>query len=484
VIDTILVIVYFVVIFVIGVLMYRRSRNYDDYLVAGRKFNAFFIAMTIAAGISSATVGVAGLGYSFGMVGAWFFIMLALGAWILLFTVAGRLRALAQYSLIDVFNMRYDARARVTLSILGTIAYVILLSIGFVGGGQVLKSLFNIPLFPAMLIMAVPFITYTALGGLWASAVTNIIKFSILCVGLVILVSFAISRAGGWAHLTATLPPGSFNLFSAGAWPFVWAFFWVMTLSMWVAADIYQLVFSAKDARAAKVGLSFAGVIIALVGLAAAFIGMGASVIFPKIDPEAAMPTLAATLAPGLRGLVAIAMLSGSAIAVVIFQIVAATQLVRGIWPQKQMSMNKVRWISALMGMLGLLFAWLDPNVVSLTELTFRIFIPATFIPNPGRFLLEKGDRGRRAAFLLGRSGGIGNVAPPSAADADCASGLMVRAGLHRSCRIVCRAGRGEFPFQAIPCRKVAAVHASALADVTACMWATNLDRKHEVFYQ
>ena len=202
-IDTILVVVYFVVIFVIGVLMYRRSRNYDDYLVAGRKFNAFFIAMTIAAGISSATVGVAGLGYSFGMVGAWFFIMLAVGAWILLFTVAGRLRALAQYSLIDVFHMRYDARARVTLSILGTIAYVILLSIGFVGGGQVLKSLFNIPLFPAMLIMAVPFITYTALGGLWASAVTNIIKLCILCAGLVILVSFAISRAGGWAHLTA-----------------------------------------------------------------------------------------------------------------------------------------------------------------------------------------------------------------------------------------------------------------------------------------
>jgi solute:Na+ symporter, SSS family len=389
-IDTILVVVYFVVIFVIGVLMYRRSRNYDDYLVAGRKFNAFFIATTIAAGISSATVGVAGLGYSFGMVGAWFFIMLAVGAWILLFTVAGRLRALAQYSLIDVFNMRYDARARVAVAILGTIAYVILLSIGFVGGGQVLKSLFDIPLFPAMLIMAVPFITYTALGGLWASAVTNIIKFCILCVGLVVLVSFAISKAGGWAHLSAALPPGSFNLFSAGAWPFVWAFFWVMTLSMWVAADIYQLVFSAKDARAAKVGLGFAGIVIALVGLAAAFIGMGASVSFPKIDPEAAMPTLAAALAPGLRGLVAIAMLSGSAIAVVIFQIVAATQLVRGIRPRKQMGIGRVRWISALMGVLGLLVAWLNPNVVSLTELTFRIFIPATFIPTLAAFYWKR----------------------------------------------------------------------------------------------
>ena len=47
-----------------------------------------------------------------------------------------------------------------------------------------MQSVFNIPLFPAMLIMAVPFIAYTALGGLWASGVTNIIKLIILAVGL------------------------------------------------------------------------------------------------------------------------------------------------------------------------------------------------------------------------------------------------------------------------------------------------------------
>lgn len=385
-IDPALVIAYFVVIFIIGIIMYRRSRNYDDYLIAGRKFNAFFIAVTIAAGISSATLGVAGLGYSFGLAGAWFFIMLAVGAWILLFTVAGRLRALAQYSLTDIFNLRYDARCRVTIAILGTIAYVILLSIGFVGGGMVLQSIFNIPLFPAMLIMAVPFITYTALGGLWASAVTNIIKFIILAAGVLILVPTAISRAGGWSKLSAALPKGSFNLFSSDAMLFVWAFFWVMTLSMWVAADIYQLVFSAKNERTAKVGLSFAGILIALIGVGAAFIGMSARVVFPNISPETAMPALANTLAPGLRGLVAIAMLGGSAIAVVIFQIVAATQLVRGIWPGTRIGMNRIRWLSALMGVIGLIFAALIPNVISLTELTFRIFIPATFIPTLAAF--------------------------------------------------------------------------------------------------
>jgi SSS family solute:Na+ symporter len=42
------------------------------------------------------------------------------------------------------------------------------------------------------------------------------------------------------------------------------------------------------------------------------------------------------------------------------------------------------------MGVLGLLFAWLDPNVVSLTELTFRIFIPATFIPTLAAFYWKR----------------------------------------------------------------------------------------------
>ena len=232
-IDGAIVIGYIVAIFIVGIMIYRRSRNYDDYLIAGRKLNVFFIAVTLTAMISSATLGVAGLGYSFGLTGAWFFIMLGVGAWILLFTVAGRLRALAQYSITDIFELRYNSHARIIVAIIGTLAYISLLSIGFVGGGQMLQSIFDIPLFPAMLIMAVPFIIYTALGGLWASAITNIIKFLVLVVGLLVLIITVILRAGGLENLSAALPSGSHNPFSSDALLFVWAFFWVMTLSMW-----------------------------------------------------------------------------------------------------------------------------------------------------------------------------------------------------------------------------------------------------------
>ncbi len=402
-IDRLLVIAYIVAMFVIGIINYRRSRIYDEYFIAGRKFSPFFIVITLAAGISSATMAVVTLGYQVGMAGAWFFISLGIGAWILLFTIAGRLRSLSQYSLTDIFEMRYGPAARVVIAILGTISYTILLSIGFVGGGYVIQSVFNINLILAMLIVAVPFITYTALGGLWASAVTNIVKFFILVVGVIILIPAGIHSAGGLNALTRAVPTGTFNLFSPDALIMAFGFFWVLTLSMWVAADIYQLVFSTKNIRTAKIGLGVAGFLIIVLGLMAAFIGLTVSVSFPNINPNDAMTTLATTLVPGLRGVVFVALLAGSAIAVVMYQLVAATLLVRGIWPKTNVSMNRIRLISAGIGVVGLIFAIRGTSIESLTLWTFRIIVPATFVPTLAAFYWKRvTTTGALASSILG----------------------------------------------------------------------------------
>ncbi|MCP8308489.1 MAG: hypothetical protein H3Z53_07080 [archaeon] len=402
-IDWAIVFAYIALMFIIGITMYKRSGAYDDYLIAGRKFNALYIALTLAAMISSATLGVSGLGYSFGLSGAWFFIMLGIGAWILFFTIAGRLRVLAQYAITDIYELRYDARCRVLITVLGVFAYITLLSIGFVGGGHVLGGIFDIPLIIAMLIIAIPFITYTALGGIWASAVTNIVKFLILIVGLAILIPTALSGAGGWEKVVTTLPPDAFNLFSNLGLLSIWAFFWLMTLSFWVAADIYQMLFAAKSVRTARVGLVLSGILIIIIGMAAAIIGMLASVQFPGILPEEAAPRVALTLPTGLSGLVSVALLSGSAIAVVIFQIVAATLLIRGIWPKAKLSMNKIRAISAIMGGAGFVIAAIFPDIIFLVELTFRIMIPATFVTVLAAFYWKRATAaGAFASSLIG----------------------------------------------------------------------------------
>jgi SSS family solute:Na+ symporter len=135
----------------------------------------------------------------------------------------------------------------------------------------------------------------------------------------------------------------------------------------------------------------------------AAFIGMSASVSFPNINPNDAMTTLATTLNPGLRGFVFIALLAGSAIAVVMYQLVAATLLVRGIWPKTKVSMNRVRLISAGIGVVGLIFATQGASIESLTLWTFRIIIPASFVPTLAAFYWKRvTTTGALASSILG----------------------------------------------------------------------------------
>jgi SSS family solute:Na+ symporter len=135
----------------------------------------------------------------------------------------------------------------------------------------------------------------------------------------------------------------------------------------------------------------------------AAFIGMSASVSFPNANPNDAMTNLATTLGPGLRGLVFVALLAGSAIAVVMYQLVAATLLVRGIWPKTKVSMNRVRLISAGIGVVGLIFAIQGASIESLTLWTFRIIIPASFVPTLAAFYWKRvTTAGALASSILG----------------------------------------------------------------------------------
>ena len=115
------------------------------------------------------------------------------------------------------------------------------------------------------------------------------------------------------------------------------------------------------------------------------------------------MTTLAMTLGPGLRGLVFVALLAGSAIAVVMYQLVAATLLVRGVWPKTKVSMNRVRLLSAGIGVVGLIFATQGASIESLTLWTFRIIIPASFVPTLAAFYWKRvTTTGALASSILG----------------------------------------------------------------------------------
>src|SRR5687767_16025360 len=96
----------------------------DDFLVAGRSLPAHVLVFTLlSTWIGSGSLfGGAGLGYRSGFSALW----QAAGAWVgiaLIYFIAPRVRRLAQYTVPDILERTYGARARVLGTVTTVIAY-------------------------------------------------------------------------------------------------------------------------------------------------------------------------------------------------------------------------------------------------------------------------------------------------------------------------------------------------------------------------
>ena len=73
-------------------------------------------------------------------------------------------------------------------------------------------------------------ITYTALGGLWGSAVTNLIHCTVVILGLSVVGVMALDDLGGWAEVTRkvdlALASAAPPVDSASWWSFVGLGWW------------------------------------------------------------------------------------------------------------------------------------------------------------------------------------------------------------------------------------------------------------------
>ena len=67
-----IIIVYFLIVIGLGISSYRKHWRLEEYMAAGRKYSTFFITGSLLATIigGSATIGLAGLGFSRGLSGA------------------------------------------------------------------------------------------------------------------------------------------------------------------------------------------------------------------------------------------------------------------------------------------------------------------------------------------------------------------------------------------------------------------------------
>ena len=304
---------YAIIVFYLGLMLYlgyrgwRMSKSSDDYLVAGRRLGYGMYTACLAAVVlgGASTVGSAKLGYQFGISGMWMVFMIGLGITALGLFLTSKLANLRVISISEMLELRYDQSARLISAVIMAAYATMIAVIQVIAIGTILNAMLGWGMTTGMLAGGVVVVTYTFLGGMWSVSMTDAIQFTLMTIGTLLMLPIGFRAVGGWQGLRDSLPEAHFQLDAIG-YDTIFAFFLLFFLGLLIGQDIWQRVFTAKDAQIARRGTIFAGLYCLLYAIATAFIGMIAAAKFANLqDPQMAYATVAVEILPaGVTGLV------------------------------------------------------------------------------------------------------------------------------------------------------------------------------------
>jgi SSS family solute:Na+ symporter/sodium/proline symporter len=228
-------------------------RDQQDFMVGGRKVSTFLMITTLIATWTGAgsLIGGAGLAYRQGFSELW----MSVGAWIailIVYKLAGRVRHIAEYTLPDILEDRYNSAARFFGSLALIIGCTTIVGYQLKGGALVLEIIAGIPWEKGVEIMAVGIILLTALAGMKSIVSLDLLNGILILIAILIAVPLLYFDIGGYEAVKTALPAGHLSLF--GGRNIIWAaavFFPVFFLLLG-EPTMYQKFFSTKNEVSAK----------------------------------------------------------------------------------------------------------------------------------------------------------------------------------------------------------------------------------------
>ncbi|MGQ9372248.1 sodium/proline symporter PutP [Acinetobacter tandoii] len=217
---------YIIAMVFIGLMAYRATNNFDDYILGGRSLGSFVTALSAGASDMSGwlLMGLPGAIFLSGLSEMWIGIGLIIGAWLNWLLVAGRLRVHTEVqhnalTLPDYFSNRFNDHKKV-LRIVSACVILIFFAIycasGMVAGARLFESMFGMSYTTALWVSAIATISYVFIGGFLAVSWTDTIQATLMIFALILTPIVALLSFSDTQELTMALEaarPQAMNLF-------------------------------------------------------------------------------------------------------------------------------------------------------------------------------------------------------------------------------------------------------------------------------
>ena len=309
-IDTLVIFVFSAFVLCIGLVFARTGKNLKSFFAGGESvpwvigglslFMSFFSAGTFVAWGSIA--------YNHGWVAITIQWTMCIGAIVSGLYLAPLWKSTGNLTAAEFIKERLGATVQktyiyifmlVSLFIKGTVLYPV---------AKLVSMSLGYPIVPSTIVLGLFMIAYTAVGGLWAVMVTDILQFVILTAAVMIILPLSFDETGGVSNFQSNAPDGFFDLLNG---EFTFGFVAAFTLyhifyigGNWTFVQRYTSVTNKKSAK--KVAFLFAGLY-----LISPVIWMLPPMIYKTINPaltgldteNAYLMICKLVLPPGLLGL-------------------------------------------------------------------------------------------------------------------------------------------------------------------------------------
>jgi SSS family solute:Na+ symporter len=262
-----------------------------------------------------------------------------------------------------------------------------------------------------MLVGGLVVLIYTFLGGMWSVSLTDTVQFILMTVGIFfVMLPIGWGAVGGWQTLSGQLPVSHLRLDTIG-YETIFSYFLLFFLGLIIGQDIWQRVFTAKDARVARRGTVIAGVYCVAYAVAMALVGMIAAVEFPGLeDPQMAFATTAVDLLPpGASGMVLAgslsALMSTASGPLLASSTLIANDLYRRFFAKEiadREFLKRTRWITGVVGVAVVCCALWIQDVIKALDIAYTLLSGSLFVPVfAGLFWKRANTAGTLASMCL-----------------------------------------------------------------------------------
>lgn len=302
--------IYIIAITLFGSWMARRNRSGDEFLLGGRSLPAFLTAGTVIATIvgTGSSMGSVGKAYSAGWMGSLF----GLGAFAGTLLTALLFASARQYRFMTMAEelSSYVGGSRVVRSLVGVFTYLACvgwLGAHILGGGRYLQYVTNLDISYAMVLIALGFTVYSAIGGYRAVVWTDTIQAIVLFIGFVATAIFAFRSVGGFAGLQATHAMLSEHADPAAGFAFLPGLTLVVaiTASMLATPSFRQRIYSGESVSSIQRAFVYSAFLAVFFAVLPSIIGMAAYSQNSQLEKaDLAFPYMATEMLPLALGVV------------------------------------------------------------------------------------------------------------------------------------------------------------------------------------